>query len=121
MLDTPTSKVLAEVNLLRTDPKGYADKLLALAAYFDGKMYAPPGAPNPRPTAEGVVALERAANYLKQDIVKPVAALTLVPGLELAAQDSANNMRYSAGMGMVGKQKDNTIERVNKYGAWQVQ
>mmetsp|Transcript_61701 Transcript_61701/g.169724 ORF Transcript_61701/g.169724 Transcript_61701/m.169724 type:complete len:575 (-) Transcript_61701:172-1896(-) len=112
-------KVLAEVNLLRSDPAGYADKLEALVPYYEGKMYSPPGAPKARATVEGVAALQRAIAYLRGSDVKPVGALTLAPGLDLAAQDSANNMRYSAGMGMVGKQRDNTIERVDKYGAWQ--
>ena len=89
----------AEVNLLRTDPAGYADKLEALVPYYEGKMYSPPGAPQARPTTEGVVALQRAIDYLRGSDVKPVGALTLAPGLDLAAQDSANNMRYSAGMG----------------------
>ena len=81
-------------------------------------MYAPPGSAKARPTKEGMDALLRAAAYLRSPDVKAVSALSQVEGLDLAAQDSANNLRYSAGMGMVGKQHTNTVDRVDKYGAW---
>uniref|UniRef100_A0A7S2G3N3 Calponin-homology (CH) domain-containing protein n=1 Tax=Octactis speculum TaxID=3111310 RepID=A0A7S2G3N3_9STRA len=116
-------KVVAELNLLRTDPVAYGDKLALLLPRFDGMMYTRPGREEDEATttAEGAKALQRAIDYLQGGKVQPATAFTQVEGLDLTAQDGANQIRYSAGMGSVGKQQHSTsLTRAEAYGQWKV-
>ncbi|MCS7292976.1 MAG: hypothetical protein RMI89_08415 [Gloeomargarita sp. SKYBB_i_bin120] len=90
--------ILTEVNQLRRDPPGYADRLGVWRAYYRGKRWQPPGQPAQR-TREGLPGLLAAQAWLQQvqplPVLRPVtalakAAVALVPqditALSLAAQ-----------------------------------
>jgi len=81
-------EVLDEMNLLRTDPRGYIAVLEAYRAQFDGDLVIRPGRIRIR-TYEGVAAVDEAIRFLRTQA--PVAPLTLDHTLALAAGDHVHD------------------------------
>ena len=80
--------VIAEINELRTNPSGYAQKIRKYAGYFDsasGKILRVPGSNVGIKTNEGKEAYEEAATFLSS--ASPVEAFEPADGLTAIAQD----------------------------------
>merc|ERR1719324_216558 len=69
------NELIAELNLVRADPAGYASKLEALKCHFQGNVYHPPGTNSARGTKEGAEAFDDAVTYLRT--AQPSKALTV--------------------------------------------
>jgi len=78
--------LLKEVNELRTNPKGYAEKIEKNKQYFKDKIYRHPDDKNKVRTEEGAEAYDEAIDFLKNKAVA-VEALTPSKGLNKIAID----------------------------------
>ncbi|CAN0167147.1 unnamed protein product [Discosporangium mesarthrocarpum] len=106
--------VLREINELRVDPPGYAEKKLAgLADKFEGTMFNSPTGP-PVATVEGVKALEDAMVALRA--TKPLLPLRRVNGMDQASDDHVKDLCTSGQTGHMGSDGSKASERINRYG-----
>ena len=82
-------EVIAEINDLRTNPKGYGGKIEQYSTYFDdksGKILRVPGSNVGIKTSEGREGYLEAANFLR-DEAQPVEAFEESRGLTAIAQE----------------------------------
>jgi len=107
--------VLAEHNLLRTDPRKYARFLEEWRRYYHGKWLKLPGRGNIR-TIEGEAALEEAIAFLRK--AKRIPKLEASAGLAAAARDHVRDTGPRGGMGHRGSDGSEPADRVRRYGAW---
>ena len=120
--DTPSepgeieSQVIAEINLVRTDPPGYAKKyLLPMRAHYNGTLFEVPGEVTIE-TAEGVGALDECIKVLLR--TKPLPPLAHEQGLALAARDHAQDQGNTGGTGHEGSDGSMPETRISRYGEW---
>ena len=78
-------KLVDEVNLLRSDPKKYADKINKYLDYFEGTVLKLPGRKAGIQTHEGPKSYKEAVNYLSRQM--PVEPLSPSKALFRIAQD----------------------------------
>ena len=76
--------ILEEINSLRTNPNGYADKILKYKGYFDKEYLKIPDGKK-FITQEGVSAYDEAEQFLRSS--SPVCALTASKGLTKISED----------------------------------
>ena len=108
--------VLAELNVVRCDPKAYAAHLEPRLARFEDKVYTIPGKPV-MVTVEGAAAVEDCIACLKS--TAPLPPLERVsPGLSAAAQEHANDLARSGGSGHDGSDGSSPFDRMNRHGKW---
>ena len=108
-------QVLAEVNLARTDPSGYARHIERLLEYFDGNLLRIPGAVALR-TSEGARAVREATAALRAQ--SPLPALAASPGLARAARDHAEDLGPRGAFGHAGADGSRMDARISRYGEW---
>lgn len=108
-------EVLAELNLARTNPAGFAEYVAEWIPYYEFKHRTLPGQETIW-TTEGVRGVEQAIEYL--DSVVPVGALKPLEGLTLAARDHAEDMGPGGGVGHMGMDDSEVSDRVSRYGKW---
>lgn len=109
--------VLAEMNLLRKDPRAYADKLVALRPAYQGDLLIrDPEGPAIR-TQEGVAALDEAIGALKRAPAR-LPRLAHSTGLSRAARAHARDLAKSGLLGHVGSDGSQPDERVSRVGKW---
>ena len=77
--------IIAEINELRTNPRGYAQKIRQYKGYFSGKILRIPGSTVGIKTQEGPDAYEEAAKFLED--TQAVCAFESSGGLTRVAQD----------------------------------
>jgi len=77
--------VLEELNLARTSPQTYAERLREYRTWFTGRVVTIPGTGDQALTREGVAAVDEAIRFL--DRQRPLPALKRDSTLALAAQD----------------------------------
>ncbi len=83
--------LLNEINLLRRNPKGYAEKVLKYKSYFDGNILRIPGYKGGIQTEEGPSAYAEAANFLLSS--EPVVEMTPSKGLTGIANDLLSSVQ----------------------------
>ena len=105
--------VVAEVNLLRTQPRTYAQFIRDERKYFVGLVHSHPGRRQIR-THEGLAAYEEAADFL--DRQAPVGPLEGSLGLSLGALDHAKDQGRSGKTGHEGADHSFVQQRVARYG-----
>jgi uncharacterized protein YkwD len=106
-------EVLAEINRVRSDPRGYAEELRWLRSSFrdrftfvdDGVNYL---------TQEGVAAVDEAIAFLQQARAVPVLAGSR--GLALAARDLVLDQALRGGTGHVASDGSDPPRRMGRYG-----
>lgn len=109
-------EVIMEINLLRSDPAGYARKYLEpFRKYYHGKLLRLPGR-NPIATKEGVAALEECILELENSSPTPV--LSPCKGLALAARDLAQDQGSTETTGHTGNDGSDMSTRIERYGRW---
>ena len=108
-------QVLAEVNLARTDPAGYARPIERLLQYFDGNLLRIPGTVALR-TTEGARAVREAVDALRAQ--SPLPALAASAGLARAARDHAEDLGPRGAFGHAGSDGSRMDARISRYGEW---
>ena len=87
--------LIAEINELRKDPKGYADKIAKNKEYFKGNIFRHPNSKAGIKTEEGPAAYDEAIDFLKNKAVA-VEALTPSKGLNKIALDFLTEFQKDA-------------------------
>lgn len=108
-------QVLAELNLLREDPKKYSLKLQRSLKYYKGKVYHKPGKA-PVDTREGTVNVEACITYLSS--TRPLPPLKWSDSLYLAAQAHADDIGTKGLMGHNSSDGTEAAVRIGKYSNW---
>lgn len=111
-------EVIAEINLLRSDPPGYARlRLEPLRVYYHGKLFFHPDrSPVPIQTIEGVAALDECIRVLES--TKPMRPLFPSEGLTLAASEMTQEQGATKSTGHTGRSGSTMSERIERYGIW---
>lgn len=108
--------VLNTMNTARTAPSGYAQKLDASRAEFDGRLRRPLGR-IAIVTEEGVAAVEEAIRFLQS--ASPLPPLEHSDGMAAAARDHVRDQGRTGRTGHGGSDGSTSWERMNRYGQWQ--
>ncbi|CAG9313749.1 unnamed protein product [Blepharisma stoltei] len=107
-------EVLTELNIARTRPHAYADKISSLLPRFRGKELHMPGQPVLL-TKEGPSAVQECINALRS--AEPLEMLTWSNGLARAAQDHCNDQGLKGKMGHNGSDGSSPADRAKRYGS----
>ena len=108
--------VVAEINLARTNPRGYAGFLREFRQRFQGKSFRTPGSHTTVRTTEGVAAVDEAIRYLSRQ--KPVPPLAWSTGLAAAAAELVAEEGETGAVGHLGGQSGDMQERIERHGRW---
>ena len=109
------NEVLEELNLARTEPKNYADFLVAYSAYYVGREVHEPGK-TILLTREGRNAVYEAIKFLKSQ--KPLQQLTASRGMCKGANDMVRMQETTSQTGHQGRDGSTFAERISRYGSW---
>ena len=109
------SDIIAETNLMRSDPVAYAKKLENLRQYYDGNRIKIPGHPIVE-VVEGISALDEAIKALNKQ--KPLSRLEQRLGLSKGAKDHANDLGENNIAGHYGSDRSDPFTRISRYGSW---
>jgi uncharacterized protein YkwD len=109
-------KVVAEMNLVRTNPTAYLPLLENWQRCFQGKN-AKIADYTYLQTQEGVKAVEEAIYFLKY--IRPVGALTVSKGMCLGARDHVKDQGIKGITGHNGSDGSDPFTRISRYGDWQ--
>ncbi|SHG96296.1 CAP domain-containing protein [Ferrimonas marina] len=121
-LDEIERAVFHQVNFARTDPQGYAEQvLIPMRPYYQGKLIVAPPWYQERPdrvqkvaTTEGAAALEEAIAYMLS--AQPIGPLTVVSGLNRAAELHQREQQASGQIGHLGQAGSTAAERIAMFG-----
>lgn len=111
--EATASEILAEVNLLRTQPQQYAQIIREDRKYISGMVITRPGQIGIR-LKEGVAAVDEAIRFLEQQPAVP--ALQLSAGLSFGAADHVKDQGASGKTGHPGGDGSMANQRVQRYG-----
>jgi uncharacterized protein YkwD len=106
--------LIEEVNLARTHPALYAQKLRLLKQNYHGDYLQQEE--RVLLTEEGVAAVEEAIAFLEN--TPPLPPLSSVPELAWAALDHVRDQGRVGGVGHRGSDRSNVLRRVSRYGHW---
>lgn len=109
------AEVLREINAMRTNPKGFAERLRPRLAWFEDKMLKKPGALS-MVTNEGAEAVEEAIRFLES--ASPLPALEPSPRLTAVALEHTVLQAASGKTGHEGANGEKLAERIRRQGAW---
>jgi len=111
---SPTPRAIVdELNLLRSNPSGYADILEARLPYYNGNRYMEPGKAPVR-AIEGRRPVEETIAILRS--LQPLPALQLADDMSRAAQDHANDQERTGAAGHISSNGWDFVERTAPYG-----
>lgn len=108
--------VVREINMARSNPKGYATFLEEWKWYFDGRLLKIPGE-RIILTKEGAAAVNEAMNVVRS--MNPVCRLSPSRGMSLGAKDQVKDQGSSGSIGHKGRDGSTVWDRVNRYGTWE--
>jgi hypothetical protein len=105
--------LVKEINVLRTNPKGYIQKMKKYISYFDGNLLKLPGSEASIETQEGVAAYNDAINFLSKQ--KPVEPLQPSKGLARIAKDFVSEIQKINPDEIGNIDLDKIIEKYGKF------
>ena len=106
--------VIEEINLVRADPKAYAEELRAYRRLYQGKAVIFPDRAQGLATQEGGAAVDEAIRFLeRQPALPPLAASATFTG---SARDHARDHGRSGGLGHRGSDGSTPGQRVQRRG-----
>lgn len=108
--------LLAEHNAARTNPKRYAENLIAMLPYFEGTVMRRPGSRVGLQTNEGANAVREAIRALAQQ--EPLPPLEWADGMWSAARDHVLDQGPRGATGHDGSDGSTMDTRIRRYGAW---
>jgi uncharacterized protein YkwD len=108
--------VVLEINMARTNPKGYASFLEKWKQYYDGKLLRLPGEKT-LVTKEGVIAVNEAIRSIRS--THPVLPLSPSKGMSLAAKDHVKDQGSLGSTQHKGSDGSQPWDRAKRYGTWQ--
>ncbi|HEY6872460.1 MAG TPA: CAP domain-containing protein [Geobacteraceae bacterium] len=108
--------VVAEINLARADPRGYAGFLREFRRSFQGKSFRVPGSRSLVRTNEGAGAVDEAIRFLSRQQSLPPLAWSA--GLAAAAAELVDEEGKSGAIGHSASRSGGTQERIERHGAW---
>ena len=108
--------ILEETNLLRKNPRAYAQKLISLRPSYRGKLIHREGQASIL-TQEGVAALDEAIAVLAR-APKRLPRLAHANGLSRAAADHARDLGRTGALGHVGSDGSGPDKRAKRHGVW---
>ncbi|MBI1920760.1 MAG: CAP domain-containing protein [Geobacter sp.] len=112
-----SNQVHSEINLARTDPKGYAGFLREFRKQFEGKAYRLSGTSTRVITSEGLAAVDEAIRFLTRQ--KPLPPLSWSDGLAAAAAELVEEQSETGTVGHFGKASGGMRQRIERHGEWQ--
>jgi len=107
--------IVHEMNALRRDPAAYAEHLMRMRPYYDGRMLRLPRQ-TPIMTEEGVAALDEAVAALRRARAAP--ELRRADVLDRAARDHASDLGRKGHLGHSGSDGSSPGDRVSRHGQW---
>jgi uncharacterized protein YkwD len=108
--------VLLEMNMVRTDPKKYAELYIKpKTAYFQGNLYTEPGKGTWR-TYEGIRSVNECIRVLSAS--RGAGILQPERGLSLAARDHVLDTGPAGLRGHTGKNGSTLTQRISRHGRW---
>ncbi|HEY7235525.1 MAG TPA: CAP domain-containing protein [Gemmatimonadaceae bacterium] len=108
--------VLDELNRVRSDPRGYANRLEHELEFYHGNLFRRPGDDSALQTREGAAAVREAIRVLRQ--TKSMVPFSSSPGLTLGAKDHVNDQAPRGLMNHKGTDGSMAWDRVSRYGVW---
>lgn len=109
--------LVLELNLVRTNPKQYAELFLKpLELRYKEKLFIYPDDPIPLQTEEGIRALLDCIKVLEN--TKPMGMLHPAEGLCNAAADHAKEQSKNGRLGHKGRRSSTPFTRMERYGKW---
>jgi uncharacterized protein YkwD len=111
------NRIVAEINLVRKDPRSYAEYLRKFLRQFRGNSYLLPGTKTMVQTSEGVKGVDEAIRFLLRQ--RPLPPLEWSPGLAAASAELAEEEGESGAVGHQGKSSGGPRERIERHGQWQ--
>lgn len=109
--------VLDEMNLLRRDPRRYAEKLAAMRPFYRGNLVVRGEGRPSWATQEGVAALDEAVLALKR-APRRLPRLAWADGLARAAKGHARDLGRNDLLGHEGSDGSHPDARVKRQGQW---
>lgn len=109
-------QILAEINLARKNPRGYAEYLKEFRSQFRGKSYSLAGTETMVRTSEGAKAVDEAISFLLRQ--KPLPPLAWSEGLAAAAAELAEEEGESGDTGHMGRSSGGPRKRIERHGQW---
>lgn len=106
-------EVERHINLARTDPAAYAQRLRAHRAFYDGDVFRDPDGIAIR-TQEGVSAVDEAIAFLERQT--PLPPLAVSAPLRLAAADHVEDQGPFGAVGHVGSDGSAFTDRIVRHG-----
>ncbi len=110
------SAVLLELNLARTRPAVYAERLRRYRAAFRGRLVHEPGDQSDELTDEGVSAVDEAIAFLQRQ--RPLPPLSPAQALETAAADHTDGQGRDGGVGHESADGTTFDQRIERRVAW---
>lgn len=111
-------QLILELNLMRSDPSGYARQyLVPLRTCYQGKLLKYPDK-LPILTNEGVKALEECIRELEKH--RPLPVFTPSEGLTMAAREHVQDQSRTGRTGHSGSDGSTLLDRLDRYGSWDV-
>jgi centrin-1 len=107
--------VFAELNLCRSNPSKYSDKLTATLKLYNGLIYEKPGS-DAIETVEGPENVKQAISQLKA--AKGLPQFKLSNALALAAKAHADDVGANGLVGNIGSDGSRPDQRLEKFGEW---
>jgi uncharacterized protein YkwD len=108
-------ELIAETNLLRSNPAAYAEKLIRLRPFYEDTLVRVPGYPVVEVT-EGVAALNEAIAVLQN--TPSLSSLTASSGMARGADDHAKDLGSKGLTGHYGSDGSDPFVRISRYGLW---
>jgi len=115
-LSSLENAIVYEINMARTNPKGYASFLGKWKRYYDGELLKIPGEAILM-TQEGVTAVNEAIGSMRS--TNPASRLNPSKGMSSGARDHVTDQGSSGSSQHKGSDGSQPWDRVNRYGTWE--